>query len=162
MAEDREKNEKEGKEKAKSSFDIKIIVVGLVIFLVAMGASYFLMRSLMAPLYPETRHAGENKIGDGILISVGEFTTNVEDVGGNRYLKVEVFLEVQDKKVTKNIEESMPVIKDVILDILASKSVADLDVRNRDHLKDEIKQKINDKLGQDMVSNVYFTNFIMQ
>jgi len=60
------------------------------------------------------------------------------------------------------IEESMPLIKDVILSTLASKSAADLDVRNRENLKEEIKQRLNEKLGANTVSDVYFTNFIMQ
>ena len=96
------------------------------------------------------------------MIEIAEFTTNIADVGGNRYVKVEVFLEVKDKKDVAKIEESMPLIKDVILSTLASKSAADLDVRNRENLKEEIKQRLNEKLGANTVSDVYFTNFIMQ
>ena len=38
--------------------------------------------------------------------------------------KVEVFLEVKDKKDVAKIEESMPLIKDVIISTLASKSAS--------------------------------------
>jgi len=36
--------------KEKSVFDIKIIFIGFLLFVIAMGSSYFLMKSLIAPL----------------------------------------------------------------------------------------------------------------
>jgi flagellar FliL protein len=155
--------EKSNENSKKTGIDIKIILIGLVIFLVAMGASYFLMRSLMAPLYPEKEKTETQKeLAGGSLISVGEFTTNVSGDEGNHYLKVEVFIEVPDKKAQKSMEEYMPVIKDTILGVLSSKSIADLDVRNRDALKVEMKKKMNSVLGANVVNSVYFTNFILQ
>jgi len=56
----------------------------------------------------------------------------------------------------------MPIIKDCILSIVSSKTVADLDVRNRENLKTEIKNQLNKEIGSDVINNVYFTSFIMQ
>jgi flagellar FliL protein len=155
--------EKQEKTKKSSGLDMKIILIGLLIFLVAMGTTYFLMRSLMAPLYPKTEDSQKAKEVSGeSLISAGEFTTNVGGSEGNHYLKVEVFLEVTDKKAQKTIEEYMPIIKDSILGVLSSKSMADLDVSNRENIKVEIKKKLNAKLGEKTIDNIYFTNFILQ
>lgn len=143
--------------------DFKIIIIGLVIFLVAMGASYLLLRNLMAPLMPE-KPSQKQELATGNLVSIGEFTTNINDVSGTRFLKVEVFVEVskQEKKSQEQINTVMPIIKDSILSIISSKTVADLDVRNREHLKAEIKKDLNQKIGSDLIKNVYFTSFIMQ
>lgn len=146
--------------KQKSGFDFKIIIAGLIIFLIAMGASYYLMKSLMAPLLPKEETAKE--VVTGNLVEVGEFTTNIGDITGSRFVKVEVYVEVTGKKGQETIQEFMPIIKDSILTILSSKTVADLDVRNRDNLKKEIKDDLNAKLGKNTIKNVYFTNFIMQ
>lgn len=146
--------------KAKYGLDFKIILIGLLIFLVAMGASYFLMKSLMAPLMPKTEEAAKEVTINGGLVSAGEFTTNVNDPAGNRYLKVEVSLELSDKKSVDSIADYMPIIRDCILTILSSKTVVDLN--DREALKDEIKVDLNKKLGKGFVSSVYFTNFIMQ
>ncbi len=154
--------EKEEVVKEKSGLDIKIILVGLLIFLVAMGASYFLMKSLMAPLMPKTEEKTKGEVVSGGLVKVGEFTTNIADVGGNRYLKVEVSIEISDKTKSESVAEFMPVIQDGVLSIISSKTVADLDIRNRENLKKEIKNDLNNKLGKDFVKNVYFTSFIMQ
>lgn len=145
--------------KAKTGFDIKIIVIGLVFFLVAMGASYLIMNRLLAPIMPAKEQGAEVKVG--ALLSVGEFTTNINDVNGTRFLKVEVTIECDDKK-KEAVNENMAVIKDTILNTFAAKTVADLDIRNRDNLKAEISSQINAKLGAEVIKNVYFTKFIMQ
>lgn len=152
--------EKSTEVKEKSGLDFKIILIGLLIFLVAMGASYLLMKSLMAPLMPKTEESVKEVTISGGLISVGEFTTNVGDSAGNRYLKVEVSLEVGDKKNAETMKEYLPIIRDSILTILSSKTVADLD--DRQALKAEIKSDLNKKLGKGFIKNVYFTNYIMQ
>lgn len=148
--------------KPKLGLDIKIIVVGLLIFLVAMGASYFLMKSLMAPLMPKVETASTASLETATLVAVPEFTTNISDVAGNRYLKVEVSVELGDKKNAESVKTFMPIIRDSILSILTSKTVADLDVRNRANIKQEIQNDLNKKLGKDYIKNIYFTNFIMQ
>lgn len=147
--------------KEKSGFDFKIIIAGLIIFLIAMGASYFLMKSLMAPLLPK-EESEQKEVLTGNLVEVGEFTTNIGDITGSRFVKVEVFVEVTGKKGQETMQEFMPIIKDSILNILSSKTVADLDVRNRENLKKEIKNELNSKLGNNTIKNVYFTSFIMQ
>lgn len=156
------RDEKENTEvKPKTGFDFKIILAGLLIFLVAMGASYFLMKSLISPLMPKPEKQAEI-IATGDLISAGEFTTNINDVAGTRYLKVEVFVQVSDKKAKESIDQSMPIIKDSIRHTLASQTVADLDVHNHTNLKAQIKKDLNSKIGTNAISNVYFTTFIMQ
>ncbi|MBO8159357.1 MAG: flagellar basal body-associated FliL family protein [Thermosyntropha sp.] len=147
--------------KEKSGFDFKIILIGLLIFLVAMGASYFMLKSLIAPFMPEEEKKGTKELTAN-LVSAGEFTTNINDPAGNRFVKVEVYIEVEDKKKVEEINKFMPVIKDTILSILSSKTATDLDVRYREKLKAEIKDRLNQKLGEEIILNVYFTSFIMQ
>lgn len=157
MAED---NSTETKE--KSGLDFKIILIGLLIFLIAMGASYLLMKSLMAPLMPKTEEEVKEVTISGGLVSAGEFTTNVNDSAGNRYLKVEVTLEVsnKDSAEAEAAKEYMPIVRDSIITILKSKTVADLD--DQAALKEEIKNDVNKKMGKGFIKSVYFTNFIMQ
>ena len=147
----------------KSSIDFKIILIGLVLFIVAMGFSFFLMRSMMAPFLPE-KETEKQMESRGSLVSVGEFTTNINDVAGTRFLKVEVFVEVseENKKAAAEIETYMPIIKDSVLTILSSKTATDLDANNREKIKLEIKNDLNRKIGSDIIQNVYFTSFIMQ
>ncbi|NLU49750.1 MAG: flagellar basal body protein FliL [Syntrophomonadaceae bacterium] len=158
MAEETENKEK----KTRAVFDLQIIIIGLVVFLMCMGGSYFMLRSLLAPLLPPEQ-AEKSKKTEAVLVEVGEFTTNINDVSGTRFLKAEVYLEVGDEGTKKEVEALMPVIKDEILSILSSQTVADLDVRNRENLRDEIKDRLSKRLGGDKkVNGVYFTTFIIQ
>ncbi len=156
-------DEKSTEVKEKAGFDFRIILVGLLLFLVAMGTSYLVMRSLIAPLIPESKKE-QVQLLSGNLVEVGDFTTNINSTGGTRFLKVTVTLEVssEDKKAVEKLTTYMPVIKDSVLGILATQSVADLDPRNRSYLKEAIRQDINAKIGGQLVTNVYFTDFIMQ
>jgi len=158
LAEETENKEK----KTRAVFDLQIIIIGLVVFLMCMGGSYFMLRSLLAPLLPPEQ-AEKSKKTEAVLVEVGEFTTNINDVSGTRFLKAEVYLEVGDEGTKKEVEALMPVIKDEILSILSSQTVADLDVRNRENLRDEIKDRLSKRLGGDKkVNGVYFTTFIIQ
>jgi flagellar FliL protein len=156
-------DEKGTEVKEKAGFDFRIILVGLLLFLVAMGASYLVMRSLIAPLIPESKKE-QVQLLSGNLVEVGDFTTNINSTGGTRFLKVTVTLEVssEDKKAVEKLTQYMPIIKDSVLGILATQGVTDLDPRNRSHLKEAIKKDVNAKIGGELVTNVYFTDFIMQ
>jgi len=166
MAVDKSVEKPEGEKKKfqapEISRDAKFIIVALVLFLVALSFSFIMMKSLLAPLMPQ--HAAvEQKTETGTLVTVGEFTTNISDPSGTRYVKTEVVIEVEkDKKVEEGVNEYMPVIKDNILNILAATTVADLDVRNRELLKQQMKNSLNQALGAEKVLNVYFTTFLIQ
>lgn len=152
--------EESGKEKAKSGFNVKIIVVGLIFFLAATGASYVIMKSLLAPIMPQS--VGDKKeMKAGALLSAGEFTTNVNDIGGTRFLRVEVTIETDEKK-KEDVNANMAIIRDTIINTFQAKTVADLDIRNRTNLKAEITKELNARLGAEVIRDVYFTEFIMQ
>lgn len=154
--------EKEPVEKS-SGFDIKIIAIGLVFFLLVVGASYFIIRSLLAPLMPKPEATTtEVAVAEGQIVKAGDFTTNVEDVKGSRYLKVIVYLQYADASAGAESKASMPIIQDTILGILGSKKVSELDVSHREDIKKEIKTALNKKLGGNKIQEVYFTDFIIQ
>lgn len=147
----------------KPGLDLKIIIIGLFIFIAAIGASFFIMKGLMAPMMPQSQaEKEEGAVEIGVLVPIGEFMTNINDVGGTRYLKVEVTIETADSESQEKINTYMPVIRDSIQSILGTKTVADLAPGNHDALKQEMKEDINAKIGIDTVNNVYFTSFIMQ
>lgn len=153
--------EESGREKkATSGLDMKIIAIGLVFFLVATGASYLIMKTVMAPIMPVKEKNGK-ELKTGALLSAGEFTTNVADVAGTRFLRVEVTIETDEKR-KEEVNANMAVIKDTIINTFQAKTVADLDIRNRDNLKTEITNQLNARLGAEVIRNVYFTKFIMQ
>lgn len=121
---------------------------------------YFVIKSALAPLMPHEMQSRSKS--DGLLVQLGEFTVNISDVSMSRFLKTEIVIEVTDSKIKKSMEEEqLPVLRDQIISILSSKTVADLDSPHRTELKEEIKTQLN-KRYHNAVSNVYFNSFIMQ
>jgi len=161
MAEE-EKNVVEKKE-SKSDF-IKIIAVGVVVFLIALGASYFVLRSTISPLLPPDKNGSSGESALGTPFEVGEFTTNINDITGPRFMKVKVTITLSgsDKKANEEATKYKPIIRDTILGMISSKSVADFDYNNRANLKEEIKKEVNAKLGKELVQSVYFEDIIIQ
>jgi len=107
----------------KPGLDLKIIIIGLLIFIAAIGASFFIMKGLMAPLMPQNQTEKGEAVDIGVLVPIGEFMTNINDVGGTRYLKVEVTIETADNETQEKINTYMPVIRDSIQGILSTKTV---------------------------------------
>lgn len=91
---------------------------------------------------------------------MGNFTVNLKDNNYKRYLRMELTLETNEKKLIKEIEENNHRIRDVIIVELAGKSVADLE--NREELKDELMNAINAILTKGEVSGIYFAQFMFQ
>lgn len=150
-------------ETGKSSrINFKLIVFGIVLFLLTTGGCYFVIKSALAPLMPQEAQKGGQSESVGSLVPLGEFTVNISDVSMSRFLKTEIVLEVKDAKVKKSLEaDQLPVVRDMIISILSSKTVADLDSPHRTELKNEIKTKLNKRFSN-AVTNVYFNAFIMQ
>lgn len=151
-----------GVESGKSSrINLNLIVFAIVLFLLTTGGCYFVIKSALAPLMTQTQNEGQPQ-SVGSLVQLGEFTVNISDVSMSRFLKTEIVLEVKDSKIKKSMEaEQLPVVRDMIISILSSKTVADLDSPHRTDLKNEIKTKLNKRFGN-AITSVYFNAFIMQ
>ncbi|MGI6548903.1 MAG: flagellar basal body-associated FliL family protein [Syntrophomonadales bacterium] len=144
-----------------SRFNIKLVVFGLVLFLLTTSGCYIVIKSALAPLMPQEQKGSQSE-SIGSLVPLGEFTVNISDVSMSRFLKTEIVLEISDSKVKKSMEaDLLPVVRDEIISILSSKTVADLDNPHRAELKDEIRTKLNNRFNN-AVTNVYFNSFIMQ
>ncbi|NLW44629.1 MAG: flagellar basal body-associated FliL family protein [Syntrophomonadaceae bacterium] len=152
--------ETNGKTVKTSGIGVGLIVFGIVLFMLTTAGCYFVIKSALAPLVPQEMQ-NQSK-ANGFLVQLGEFTVNISDVSMSRFLKTEIVIEVTDSKIKKSMEEEqLPVVRDLIISILSSKTVADLDSPHRARLKEEIKNQLN-KRYKNAVSNVYFNSFIMQ
>jgi flagellar FliL protein len=151
-------------EEKKSGFSIKIIVIGLVLFILA-GAGVFAFTVFLS--HRDTTAAEGKKpvktASSGILVQVPDITVNLADTGGKRYLRTEIHLEVKDDKAKTLLETRLPIARDRIVMVLSSKTLADLEVYNRDNLRQELINQVNEALSPTVeVQNLYFAVFVTQ
>jgi flagellar FliL protein len=131
----------------------KKIIIVVVIALVAVGAAaYFLLFS--GPAEPKT---GYYTPGD-------YFVTNIK--GSERLVKVTLVLGISStdlKKAQKELTEVNHVIRDIIVFTLRDKTEDDLRSDSiKEVLNTELVKKLNEGLGVDYITTIYFNDFVIQ
>ncbi len=97
------------------------------------------------------------------MYSLDSFVVNLAEEGSNRYLRVTMGFELDNEILKTEIEQRLPQIRNAMLMILPSKKVAELNtVDGKIALRDNIMQEINEFLTTGEVTNIYFTEFVIQ
>lgn len=135
---------------------IVIIVAGLVLMLiVTIVVGYFVTHK------PEPKPVDSFVIGP--MYSLDPFVVNLIDYNGRRYLKTEIDLELENDKMTAEIERKVPFIRNIIINVLSSKTFKDISsIEGKDSLRREIVYRVNRALSGGKVKNVYFKDFVVQ
>lgn len=95
------------------------------------------------------------------VLPLETFIVNLQVKGS--FLRTTMQLEFADPQLPATIESDVPKIKDAIIRALSSKSSSEiLTVEGKDKLRGEIRDSVNDMLGSEEVTQVYFTEFIIQ
>lgn len=128
----------------------------------------------------------QEEVEKGIILDLGEFILNLSDPSVKRFLKVNVALELSRKDTDpkaegssgghggegvdpkkafeKEMEDSVPAVRDAIISVLSSKTADELlSQEGKEQAKDQIKESVNGILGGEReVLRVSFGNFIIQ
>ncbi len=179
MAEEKEKAEG-GEEPKKSKTLIIIIAVVLVLLLAIGGALFFLMShggeeeaaDGHAPAAAHGKSAEKDKKkggrhGDdltmGPVFAVDNLVVNLMSEGGSRYAKFAVALELDAQELAPEMLAKKALVTDIVITVVSSKTAEELmNIKGKEAVKNEIMEKVNERLKDGRVKNVYFTNFVVQ
>jgi len=153
----------EGEKKFPLMLVISLVVVGL---LLAGGISYFIATKIVAD-------KGDKKVTrePGVFMKLGDakdgLVLNIGGVNSGRYLKIGLIAELKPVQKQAAKEGKMPSAEEIkILDtavrVLRSQKIEDFEPGKQEALKETIKSKINEALGQELVYEIYITNFVLQ
>ena len=99
----------------------------------------------------------------GPIYPLDPFTVNLVSSNADRYLKCKINFELDSPQLQQEIDKKLPAIRDMIISILSSKSVEEIQTaKGKEKLKEEIKRKVNSILVTGEIRNVYFTEFVIQ
>lgn len=121
-------------------------------------------RSKLYAAKPTQKDLGEEKT----LIALEPVTANLDPFEENgkqkvHYLSMSMSIEVRSEDDQGLFEESKPVIMDKILSILAKKKFDDLNqVQGRYIFRSQIIDAANEYMGAPVVTEVYFSDFLLQ
>ena len=155
-----------------------IILAGVAfLVLVGMGGAFFLMWSKLSSVSsiqaqtttPETPEAEAPEPATdeippmGPIYGLETFIVNLAGEEGRRYLKVRLDLEIANEDLVKDLDERKPQVRDRILMILPTKGYADIHTsEGKEGLRDELRTALNDYFNQEAITNIFFTDFVIQ
>lgn len=91
-------------------------------------------------------------------------TTNPAGTAGKRFFVISLAAELdpkKSKKIRKELENKKSQLQHILIEILSSKTVEDLETR-KEELRKEILAKLNETLVTGKLKEIYFTEFVIQ
>jgi flagellar protein FliL len=149
---------------------MKLIIIGVPVFLVQLAVVYFLVAKFVAPssgaAAAEPAKPAETKESADAAKSifvVKDVIVNPAGTNGTRFLLTTVGFEINGAEREKDLEKKEVQVRDVLNTVLTSKGLDEL-VRpdQREALRKEIFQKVSEMLPAGTLTNVYFSKFIIQ
>ena len=118
---------------------------------------------LEEPLTEESEAGELGSKSTGIYQSLGTFVVNIAHTEAQRFLRVSVTVELDNKKVASEVKSKTSIFKDSVISIISSKDFREIEeIDGKDKLRKEIMDAVNKKLEKGKVVNVYFEDFVAQ
>jgi flagellar FliL protein len=171
MAEAEEKKDEGGApKKGKSKLVIALVAV---VALGGLGGGAYVMLGSGGGAEAAKHESADAGHGEGAaaeavgaadaIVALDTFVVNMADENAQRYLKVTMKVEFFGEKVPVRFSQRRPQIRDLLLSLLGSKTVADVrTIEGKQQLRDEVIARISRVLEDDSVKAVYFAEFIVQ
>ena len=149
---------------------IIIIIAAVILFLGIIGGGFFFMWKMMTTTLQQNQVTAEETVAEEEqvneikpLYSLDTFIVNLADQGGKRYLRVTMELEIDAIEVTEEINQRLPQLRNSILMLVPSKSYAEIGTaEGKATLRDELMAEMNTFLTTGQITNIYFTEFVVQ
>ena len=156
-----------------------IIILSGVAFLVlvGMGGAFFLMWSKLSSVSAlQAQTTGEEEVAVeepepatdeipelGPVFPMETFIVNLAGEDGRRYLKVRMELEVANEDLINDLELRKAQMRDQILLILPTKGYVDINTtEGKNGLRNEVRTALNEYFNQEAITNIFFTDFVIQ
>jgi len=98
-----------------------------------------------------------------VTYQLNELIVNPAGSQGKRYLVVEISLELESESSILQVEKNIQKLKHNVNESLSARTVEQLvQYREREVLRMEIRNVINQSIGENSVRNLYFTKYVMQ
>jgi flagellar FliL protein len=155
----------------KKKSKLKWFILLLLLLLIgggAAGAWFFLLKDKFLPAQDSAAQAEKVTVQApappvGTTVPLPVFTTNLADPLGQRFIRLNLEIEVADAKAVEELARQNAKVRESILLLLSSKSYADIATNeSKLMLKSEITNRLNAILGPGKVYQVFITDMVIQ
>lgn len=106
---------------------------------------------------------GHGEETGSIVYAIKDIVVNPAGTGGTRFLSVSFGFELGSSYVASEFEDRELMVRDALITILSSKTVAQLtDAKQKEIVRYQIKKRLEKLLDTDEIDGVYFTDFVLQ
>jgi flagellar FliL protein len=111
-----------------------------------------------------SRGEEHEKKGEGASPQLTEtFILNIAGGTGTKFLKCSICFDFSKPAIAERVKARLAVLRDAVIMLISAKSVDSItSPEGKLQMKEELIMRINQLFGDNAVSNVYFTDFIMQ
>ncbi len=147
-----------------------LLIMAAMQIVMAVGA-FFFVRSYLTPRLqlasgmPVEENAAPER-GDSKIHMIDDIVVNPAGTNGTRYLSTSIGLEYKvskEKGHEAGLESVTPVIRDVLIALLTSKTMDQLSsIEGKEKLREEILTNVNTAIKPDSVYRIYFVDYVLQ
>ncbi len=153
-------------------FENKAIVLGIIVVvqaLLAIGLTHFL---IVPKLGVQDAAMDSAEMADpvaempemGVLVNLEDI---VVTLAGNtakpRYLRININVEVPNAIVAEVVSSRLPQLRDLVIMTLSDKTAVELTTpEGKQGLRDEVFRRIDEKMPEGTLMNVYFSDLVVQ
>ena len=150
------------------------ILIPLIVILTICGsvggtglATHFLAPKTEQESSSVKRNAGTGKLSDEEkLVSVPKFVVNLatDDSSNTQYARLKISILVENADKAAEAKKNMAVIRDAVINVMKKKKATDIlsNSGSVTALKNELKDGINEELGETLAIQVYVTDLVVQ
>ena len=173
MAEEKEEQAAEQpKQKSPMLMMIVVVVVAVLVAVAAAGGiSYYIFSQAETPSHADDGGGSRSNHDPGVFYKLGDPKEGIlVNVGGGRsgkFLKAGIVLELNPGKSDNVVDGKVgsvaeTKILDTTMQFLRAAPLEEFDASKQDALKKQLKDALNERLGQGSVYDVYITSFLLQ
>lgn len=111
----------------------------------------------------EKAKSEKGEASESLVYSIKDIVVNPAGTAGSRFLSVSFGFELGSAELMTEFESREPIVRDVLITILSSKTLAELtDAKQKEVMRVQIKKRLSQVLDTEELSGVYFTDFVLQ
>jgi len=137
----------------KSGSTATKVVFGIVLIALVCGGLFFIKQAHATAAAPSSTIT--------YTYDLGEILTNLSDTSDMKYIKTSIVLVTSDKTVETEIKNNEPQLRDCLISLFNSETGEDF-LNNRVKIKDLSMDSLNKDLTSGKVTNIYFSDLVMQ
>ncbi len=178
----KEKKEKKEPSEGKSKINLKMLLIGIPLFMLQLVVVYFITANILLNKWKESaaqingnvnveqtadteepdESSGSGETGKYVYV-VEDIIVNPANTQGKRLMLTSLGFDLGDEVSNSSMEEKEIPVRDMIINTLASKTIEQLsNVQYRDTLKAEITGNLKKLIPKIKVNKVYFSKYIIQ